>query len=849
MKHLLFICLIIAMFTSCQKTDVSTLLEEGVSLELARHRYEKYSEISYNLSFSIPEQKEIPVTGRAEITLTKTGKEPFILDFAALPEQLSTVSVNGKTVPYTLENQHIVIAPEDITEGQHKVAIVFTCSDQSLNRRDEFLYTLLVPDRARTLFPCFDQPDLKAAFTLTLEIPEKWVAVGNGSILNETTRQGRKLVEFEASDPVSTYLFSFVAGRFERLTETRDGRSISLYHRETDVVKVAQCGDIFSEVFHSLNWLEEYTGISYPFEKYDLIILPGFQYGGMEHTGATLYNDRRMFLEPNATLSEMLGRSSLIAHETAHMWFGDYVTMKWFNDVWNKEVFANWFAARIVEPMYPNVNHDLNFILSYYPSAYSEDRTKGARPIQQDLGNLKDAGLIYSSIVYNKSPIVMEMLVQKVGEERFRDGIRRYLRTYAYGNADWDDLIAILDSLTDEDLRTWSDTWVKEKGMPFYTCKVDGRKLIVTQTDPWGRGVLWSQPIQFTAVSASGETKTLEAEISQATTEIDLPFDAYYILPNTNGRGYGYFRMSDIPIGLEELLNTERNEVTRMALLINYYETLLANNYSADAFLLPVLSYLSAEDNPLIFRQSLLYAESCKNLFPRDITDNAECEEILLNLVNREENIQNRINATRTFYRMASEEGSWVLLKKTWADETYRKQQNLSLNESDLISLSYQLAIRFPEEAAAITAKQLARITNPDRRKEYEFVSRAVAPGKADRDAFFRSLMLKQNREIEPWALSALRLLNHPLRAKEAVDYIRPGLDVLQEIQRTGDIFFPANWCRALLAGHHSHVAIDTIERFFADNPGYPDLLSGKIWLSADDLFIREHLTSRRYQE
>ncbi len=847
MKHLLSIYLIALILISCKQPDINSLLEEGVSLELAQHRYANYTNIRYNLSFSIPENKNTPVTGQAEITLVKSGKSPLILDFTATPEQISNVTLNSAPVPYILENQHIVIPAKEISNGENTVSVTFTCNDQSLNRRDDFLYTLLVPDRARTLFPCFDQPDLKAAFTLTLEIPGTWVAVGNGSIQSETLQQDRKRVEFKASDPVSTYLFSFVAGRFERLTETRDGRSISLYHRETDPVKVAQCGDIFSEVFHSLNWLEEYTAIPYPFEKYDLIILPGFQYGGMEHTGATLYNDRRMFLEPNATLSEMLGRSSLIAHETAHMWFGDYVTMKWFNDVWNKEVFANWFAARIVEPMYPNVNHDLNFILSYYPSAYSEDRTKGARPIQQHLGNLRDAGLIYSSIVYNKSPIVMEMLVRKVGEERFRDGIREYLRTYAYGNADWDDLISILDGLTDEDLRIWSDTWVKEKGMPFYTCKLVNRKLTVTQTDPWKRGILWSQPVQFTVVSGNGITETFEAEISGMTTEIDLPFDASYVLPNSNGRAYGYFRMSDIPLSLDVLLKGEKSEAGRLALLMNYYETLLANNYSADSFLYPVLNYLPGEDSPLIFRQALLYAENCQRLFASYISDNKENEEILLSLA-KQGNIQNRINATRTFYRMASEDKSWQLLKKAWVNEDYRKQQNLILNESDLISLSYQLAVRFPEESSAITATQLARITNPDRRKEYEFVSQAVAPQKTSRDAFFRSLMLKQNREIEPWALSALRLLNHPLRANEAVEYIRPGLDVLQEIQRTGDIFFPANWCRALLGGHHSHAAIDTIESFFADNPGYPELLTSKIWLSADDLFIRERVTVRRYE-
>lgn len=167
------------------------------------------------------------------------------------------------------------------------------------------------------------------------------------------TTGARKRISFHETEPIPTYLFSFVGGRFERVTENRNGRSISLYHRETDLQKTAQCPEILGQVFHALDWLETYTGVPYPFAKYDLIVIPGFQYGGMEHMGATLYADRSMFLENNATTENRMARGSLIAHETAHMWFGDYVTMQWFDDVWTKEVFANFFAAMIVREQVP----------------------------------------------------------------------------------------------------------------------------------------------------------------------------------------------------------------------------------------------------------------------------------------------------------------------------------------------------------------------------------------------------------------------------------------------------------------------------------------------------------------
>ena len=414
----------IAFLSACGSPAPDTaLLQPGVSRELAQFRKEHFEGVRYNLFFSIPESRKEAVTGKAEITLAIREKQPVIIDFRGEPEQVASVLLNGRKVPYTVKDEHIVVDAKEVAEGENRVSIEFTANDQSLNRRDEFLYTLLVPDRARTLFPCFDQPDMKSIFTLSLEVPSSWQAVANGAIEQEdsTSVAGRRRVSFRETEPLSTYLFSFVAGKLTRETYSRNGRNISIYHRETDPKKVAQCPDIASEVFDALEWQEEYTRIPYPFAKYDLIILPGFQFGGMEHTGATLYTDGRMFLNENPTLNERLSRSSLIAHETSHMWFGDFVTMEWFNDVWTKEVFANYYASQMIEPLFPEVNHSLNFMLDYIPAAYSEDRTAGANPVKQQLENMRDAGLMYGNIIYDKSPVILEMLIKKMGEGAFQE--------------------------------------------------------------------------------------------------------------------------------------------------------------------------------------------------------------------------------------------------------------------------------------------------------------------------------------------------------------------------------------------------------------------------------------------
>ena len=169
-----------------------------------------------------------------------------------------------------------------------------------------------------------------------------------------TTSGDRVTVKFAQTEPLPTYLVAFIAGDFKIETAERNGRTFRMFHRETDAAKVARNRDaIFDLHARALEFLERYTAIPYPFGKFDFVAIPAFQFGGMEHAGKILYNASGLMLDESATQNQLLGRASVIAHETAHMWFGDLVTMRWFNDVWMKEVFANFMAAKIVNPSFP----------------------------------------------------------------------------------------------------------------------------------------------------------------------------------------------------------------------------------------------------------------------------------------------------------------------------------------------------------------------------------------------------------------------------------------------------------------------------------------------------------------
>ena len=811
----IFATLILMLLTSC--TEQSTRYDAGISRDLATWRKATIEGLKYNIDIDLVEN-----IGRVDISLSLTQSEEIVVDFRAT-ENILDVKLNGSDVKHRIFNEHIIIAENEVKAGDNIVSIVFNVDNQSLNRNEEFLYTLLVPDRARTLFPCFDQPDMKASYTLSLTIPEEWVAVSNTTISSEEVNSATatKRVSFAPTEPLSTYLFSFVAGKLYKSTYDDGTHTFNAYYRETDPKRLAQLDTIFSEVKSSLEWLEDYTGIAYPFAKYDIIILPGFQYGGMEHTGATLYNDRQMFLSDNPTLDERLRRTQLIAHETAHMWFGDYVTMCWFDDVWTKEIFANYFAARMAEPLYSDINHRLNRLKTYTTSALREDRTLGSNSIRQELDNMHNAGLIYGQIIYNKAPIVMDKLVELMGEEAFQSGIRDYLHTYAYGNATWPELIAILDRYTEEDLATFSDVWVHQKGMPHIAVKVGDREIIFSQSDPYNRGTLWTQSFSSRVIYADGREEVIDLVMRDSEHRVVANGDIVAILPNSCGRGYGLF----IPDSksrewIMANIATLDDDLLRESLIITLHECYQHDIITAEEWQLFILRNIGKEPNYLIASTMNDYLAGVMIEVGKQ-----DAESHLWSIICKLNNPSLNRRLTMTLAHVMTSKRSIEQLYALW-----ESMSNSNLDEQDYTTLAYELALRLPAQAENIITTQRNRITHPDRIAQFDYISRATTADAAEREALFAWLLSDaKNRRPEPWAATMLGYLCHHTRQAESFDYIYKGLDALREIQRTGDIFFPTNWLKALLGGHHSDEAKQEVERFLENNPNYPQLLKNKI--------------------
>ena len=437
---IIFFLAILLLFSCAERKKIIP----GTSLELAMERKSTISNLRYDLLFDIPAARQDSIPARVTLTLSlHKPTSALLLDFNAPSKNLLALQVNDHAVTICHENEHILIDQDHLIEGTNSITIDFVAGDAALNRNEDYLYTLFVPSRASSCFPSFDQPDLKATYNLELNVPLNWHALANGKAISIDSSKSKKHYRFSLTKPTSTYQFAFAAGNFRKATDPLS--RMNMYYRETDSAKVAKNIDKIFELHRSsLAWLKKYTGIDYPYEKFDFALMPSFQFGGMEHPGSIFYRESSLFLDPSASVNEELRRASLIAHETAHMWFGNLVTMQWFNDVWMKEVFANFMAAKMVSPDFPEINHDLRFLMAHYPSAYDVDRSSGTHPIQQPLDNLKNAGSVYGAIIYQKAPIMMRNLESWIGPENFQHGLQDYLIAYSYRNATWDDLVNIL---------------------------------------------------------------------------------------------------------------------------------------------------------------------------------------------------------------------------------------------------------------------------------------------------------------------------------------------------------------------------------------------------------------------
>jgi aminopeptidase N len=855
MKRTIGYCTVLVCFAiniSALAQDKSTTMQTGVSEALANNRKQLLSDIHYQLSFEIPAARSQVIPATEVLTFNYKGSGlPLQLDFKEKVDRLKTLVVNGKETPVVLEKEHIMIPATFLNEGTNELRINFSAGELSLNRNNDFLYTLLVPDRARTLFPCFDQPNLKARFLLTLTMPKEWLAIANGALIDSVINGNSKTYHYNESDLVPTYLFSFAAGRFFKAHDEK-GRPMTFLYRETDSTKIRLSLDTIFYIHNSaLHFLEDYTSIKYPFQKLDFVGIPDFQYGGMEHVGAIQYKAATLFLDSGATQDQQNARSNLIAHETSHMWFGDLVTMQWFNDVWMKEVFANFMADKITRDPASGNDYELKFLTTHFPRAYSVDRTAGANPIRQPLSNLQEAGTLYGPIIYDKAPVMMRQLERLMGETAFRDGLREYLKKYSYSNATWPDLISILDAGTTADLQSWNKVWVNTPGRPVISYEMQKENRIITRFVIKQKGEQQNNYLlpQFFEIALvyPGHVEEYTVNLNKPQVELaelkgkQLPS---FILLNSSGQGYGLFALDK---NMLSKLTELTNPVMRASAYITLYENMLEGKYIQPGELLSLYQSLLGKETEEL--NLSLVSGHIADIYWRLLLPSVRkqlsnsLEQLLWNALDKEAATGKKKILFRSYQSIALSAAALNRLYRIWKEQ--KPPEGVKLSEDDYTSLALSLAVKDYTDTTILT-QQLTRLQNPDRRNRLQFLMPALSADQKVRDAFFASLNNQQVRKKESWVAEALSYLHHPLRTANSQKYLAHSLDLLQEIQLTGDIFFPGSWLSSTFGNYQTPAAANIVRQFLQTHKDYNPKLKAKILQAADPLFRAEKLVYGR---
>jgi puromycin-sensitive aminopeptidase len=435
---------------------------------------------------------------------------------------------------------------------------------------------------ARRAFPCWDEPDLKAVFAVTLVVPDGSLAISNGpEVGRESLPDGRVRVRFADTMTMSTYLVAFIVGPLS-VTEPVDVDGVPL--RLVQIPGKERLSSYALEIgAFSLRFFSEYYAIPYPDRKLDMVALPDFAQGAMENLGCITYRESLLLADPeHATQSELMGIADTVAHEIAHMWFGDLVTMRWWNGIWLNEAFATFMELLTVDAFRPDWDRWALF-LRQRSTAFEVDALDSTRPIEYPVESPDDASGMFDVLTYIKGASVLRMLEQYLGAERFRDGIRAYLKRHEYGNTETHDLWDAIEETTGEPVRRIMDGWILQGGHPLISVEPTNHGVRLSQQrlrlgGP-DDGLRWDVPL---LVRHAGETAPVLIDAESKDVPLADPSGPVVV----NAGAHGFVRVRYAPELLRRLTDdlTRLSGVERYGLVDDAWTAVLAGEMSAVEF-------------------------------------------------------------------------------------------------------------------------------------------------------------------------------------------------------------------------------------------------------------------------
>ena len=848
-----------------------SLMAPGVSQVLARYRVAHVRDVRYDLYLDVTARDQ--ATGHVRIAFTRIGGGDAYVDFRGT--SFDNVRVNGLATPDVDYNRaHMRFAGEVLRDGVNTIDLDFTTpiarAGASIIRftddtdRQDYLYTLLVPSDANLLFPCFDQPDLKAAFTLTVRAAPEWKVLTNSAPVSAAggDTAGARVWHFAPTRPIPTYLFAFAAGPFAQLTAPP--ASSVLW------VRASRAKEVDADSLIILNqrakrWLAGYFGVPYPWadprrgKDLDFLLAPAFPFGGMEHPGAIFYNEESFIFREPPTLPQRLGRRATINHEVAHQWFGDYTTMRWFDDLWMKEGFATYMAAK-TQAATGDSTAWMTFYLANKPAAYAVDATAGTTPVWQELANLDQAKSNYGAIVYNKAPGVLKQLNHLVGEPAFRKGVHDFLVAHAFGNGTWQELLASVGKAAGRDLAAWGRTYFTRPGMPIIEQRLElangriKRLLLIqrpAQPSVSGAGV-WPMKIDVRVEYGGASPVMIPVEINADTTDVTnargLPTPRF-VYANANDHGYGLIMLDSASRdhligGPAPGIMSVRDPLLRAMLWGSLWDLVREARMDPRSYVSAAIPALADErDEQIAVRVIGRVARAVDTyLVPtqRASEETMHDYDAMVQLI-QEFFLRRAADASLSYGLRKSYLDAFIAVARTdgalarlaqWLDGDTAAA--MPLRQPTRWSIVTTLIARGAPTSVARLALETARDTTTGGKRRAFIASAAFATAATKRSYFTR--YFADTTLNEEWVTASLGAFNATEQDSLTIGYLRPALDSLPFIQKNRRIFFLGSWLNAFLGGQSSRAALEVVDAFLSEHPELPRDLRLKVLQTRDDL-------------
>ena len=490
-----------------------------------------------------------------------------------------------------------------------------------------YLWTSFEPDEARRAWACFDQPDLKAPHAFTVLAPDTWTVLSNTGHAEVTEEDDGRRWRFEATPPLSTYVVVVNAGPFHELRRTVDGRDLGLYARQSLASLLERDADeLFDLTAKGLAWFGERFAMPFPQQRYDQVWVPELG-GAMENYGCVTWSDALLYrTEP--THREREYRASVLMHEMAHMWFGDIVTMRWWDDLWLNEAFAEWAANWATAGATQYTDKWASFLTSLKVVGYRADRAPSTHPIRRPVTDVAEAAAGFDNITYWKGAATLKQLVAWVGEDEFLTGLRSYFQRHAWGNAGLDDLVGELAAASGRDLSAWVSGWLETAGTDELTLRPSAAGGLELVVEPPPGVAPRPHRIDVGVYEGTGEDggllrlrENLPLWLEGAVTPVPLEAPADLLLVNDNDLTFAGVRPDPANLGaLVERAGLLPRAISRAVAGQTVWDALALGNVTAVDFVRCADTILRHETEDTVVEPLLVLAVQAAELWSSDAT-------------------------------------------------------------------------------------------------------------------------------------------------------------------------------------------------------------------------------------